>query len=150
ESVSALDFDSAAGTWSVAPGNNYILNPGYEADRVLQTDVAGWTNSGTGYGNVSTSHNPGNWHFHHLNTAAYTATTEQLVTGLPAATYSLSVWYKSSGGQTTARIFARNFGGAEVDANVNTAQSAWTQVIIPNIAVTNGQCDVGFYSVANA
>src|SRR5262249_34508778 len=36
------------------------------------------------------------------------------------------------------------------DANVNTAQSAWTQVTISNIPVTSGMCDVGLYSVANA
>jgi len=150
ESLTVVNFDAAAGTWSVGTGNNYILNPGYEADRVTQTDVAGWTNIGAGYGNVSSSHNPGNWHFHHSNSSAYTATTDQLVTNLPSATYNLSVWYKSSGGQTTARIFARNFGGTEKDSDVSAAQANWTQVTITNIVVTNGQCDVGLYSVAAA
>ncbi|HEU6447583.1 MAG TPA: autotransporter-associated beta strand repeat-containing protein [Verrucomicrobiae bacterium] len=150
QSVTAFSLDAAAGTWSIAPGNNYILNPGYEADRVSQTDVAGWTSTGTGFGNVSGSHNPGNWHFHHSNSGIYTATTHQVVTGLPSATYKLSVWYKSSGGQPTAQIFARNFGGDELDADVSVAQADWTQVVITNIVVTNGQCDVGLYSVANA
>ena len=149
-SVTAFDLDVAAGTWSFAPGNNYILNPGYEADRVSQTQVAGWTSTGTGFGNVSGSHSPGNWHFHHSNDGAYTATTHQLVTGLPAASYKLSVWYKSSGGQPTARIFARNFSGEELNADVNVAQANWTQAVITNIVVTNGQCDVGLESVANA
>lgn len=149
-SVTAFDLDAVTGNWSIAPGNNFILNPGYEADRVSQADVAGWTSSGTGYGDISGSHNPGNWRFHHYNTGIYTATTHQLVTSLPAATYKLSVWYQSSGGQPTAQIFARNFGGAELDANVNIAQSSWTQAVITNIVVTNGQCDVGLYSVANA
>ena len=27
---------------------------------------------------------------------------------------------------------------------------SWTQVTIPNIPVTNGQCTIGFYSVAGA
>jgi len=150
ESLTVVNFDSAAGTWSVGTGNNYILNPGYEADRVTQTDVAGWTNIGAGYGNVASSHNPGNWHFHHSNSSAYTATTDQVVTNLPSATYNLSVWYKSSGGQTTARIFARNFGSIEKDSDVSAVQANWTQATIPNIVVTNGQCDVGLYSVAAA
>ena len=148
ESVTRFDLNAAAGTWSVVPGNNYILNPGFEADRVSQTNVAGWTSTGSGYGNVSGSHSPGRWHFHHTSTNAYSATTDQVVTGLPVGTYTLSVWYKSSGGQATAQIFARNFGGAEIDANVNTPQASWTQIAITNIVATNGQCNVGLYSVA--
>lgn len=150
QSVTKFDLNAAAGTWSVAPGNNYVLNPNFEADRVAQTAVAGWTSSGSGFGNISGSHNPGRWHFHHSNTVAYSATTHQVVTGLPNGTYTVKVWYESSGGQSTARIFARNFGGSQLNANVNTAHSSWTQATISNIAVTNGQCDVGLESVASA
>jgi autotransporter-associated beta strand protein len=150
ESLSQYDLNAAAGTWSVLPGNNFILNPGFEADRVSQTNVAGWNSTGSGFGNAAGSHNPGNWHFRHSNISAYTATTDQLVTGLTNGTYTLSAWYESSGGQATARIFARNFGGAEMDTNVSMAQASWTQVVIPKIPVTNGQCDVGLYSVASA
>jgi hypothetical protein len=149
-SMSKYNFDAGTGLWSVAAGNNYVLNPNYEADRVAQTTVAGWTSTGSGFGNISGSHNPGRWHFHHSNTAAYSATTNQVITGLPNGTYTLKVWYESSGGQSTARIFARNFGGSQLNANVNTAHSTWTQVTISNIAVTNGQCDVGLESVASA
>jgi autotransporter-associated beta strand protein len=150
ESLSQYDLNAAAGTWSVLPGNNFILNPGFEADRVSQTNVAGWNSTGSGFGNAAGSHNPGNWHFRHSNISAYTVTTDQLVTGLTNGTYTLSAWYESSGGQATARIFARNFGGVEMDTNVNTPQASWSQVLIPKIPVTNGQCDVGLYSVASA
>ena len=150
ESITRLNLNAAAGTWSVGDGNNYILNPGYEADRVLQTDVAGWMSTGTGFGNANGSHNPGNFHLRHVGSGAYTATTDQTVTGLTNGTYTLSVWYESSGGQPTAQIFARNFGGSEKDFNVSTAQASWAQATIANIPVTNGQCDVGLYSVANA
>jgi hypothetical protein len=150
KSVTKFNFDASTGVWSVAAGNNYVLNPSYEADRVAQTTVAGWTSTGSGFGNISGSHNPGRWHFHHSNTVAYTATTDQVITGLPNGAYTLKVWYESSGGQATARIFARNFGGSQINANVNTAHSAWTQVTISNIAVTNGQCDVGLESNASA
>ncbi len=150
QSVTEFNLNAAAGTWSVGPGNNYILNPGFEADRVSQTNVAGWVSTGSGYGNASGSHNPGNWHLRHSNISAYTATTDQMVTGLTNGTYTLSAWYQSSGGQPTAQVFARNFGGVEIDANVNTAQSSWTQAVIPKIPIINGQCDVGLYSVASA
>lgn len=72
------------------------------------------------------------------------------MTGLPNGTYTLKVWYQSSGGQSTCRFFARNFGGTEIQANVNTAQSTWSQKTIANIVVTNGTCDVGIYSHASA
>lgn len=150
QSVSKLDLNAAAGTWSVGAGNNYILNPSFEADRVAQTALAGWTSTGTGYGNSSGSHNPGRFFFHHYNTASYTAFTDQIATGLPNGTYTLNVWYRSSGGQSTARFFVRNFGGTEKQFSVTTAKSGWTQATISSIAVSNGQCDVGLYSVASA
>jgi len=146
QSVNKVDFNAAAGTWSVAAGNNYILNPAFEADRVAQTSVAGWTSTGSGFGNASGSHTPGRWHFHHSSTAL----THQVVSGLPNGNYTLKAWYKSSGGQSTARLFARNFGGSEMGANLTTAKSAWTEATVSNINVTNGQCDVGLQSVASA
>lgn len=153
QSVSKFDLNAAAGTWSVVTGNNYILNPNIEADRVAQADIAGWSSSGGtagSYGNISGSRSTGRFRFHHSLASAYDVLTHQTVTGLPTGTYTMTVWYKSSGGQPTARFFVRNFGGTEIQANVNTAQSSWTQVTISNIAVTNGQCDVGIYSHANA
>ena len=149
-SVSKWDLNAAAGTWSVAAGNNYILNPNYEADRVAQTAVAGWTSTGSGYGNLLGSHNPGRWSFHHYSASAFNAFTNQIVTGLPNGTYTLKVWYKSGGGQPTARFFVRNFGGTEKQFSVTTARSAWTEATISSIVVTNGQCDVGLYTVGNA
>ena len=72
------------------------------------------------------------------------------MTGLPNGTYTLKVWEKSSGGQTTAQIYVKNYGGSELDAAINTSISSWTQITVPNIQVTNGQAQIGLYSVANA
>jgi hypothetical protein len=154
-SVSKFNFDAAAGTWSVAQGNNYVLNPSFEADRVSQSALAGWTtDSGAtsgSFGNANSGRgHTGNWFFHHSLGSSYSALTHQTVTGLPNGTYTLKVWFRSSGGQSTCRIFARNFGGTEIQSNINTAQSSWSQRTISGINVTNGQCDVGVYSVASA
>ena len=46
-SLSEFTLDAANGSWSVGKGNNYVLNPGFEADRVRQTGVAGWVSSWT-------------------------------------------------------------------------------------------------------
>lgn len=158
-SVSKWDFNAAAGTWSVAAGNNYVANPSFEADRVSQTTVAGWSNwtnltTGTPTSNKSGGHT-GNWAAQHSFTSAYSAATHQIVKGpngaaLPSGTYTLTAWVKSSGGQPTAQLFVKSFGGAEIDAAVNTAIGSWTKFTLSNIAITNGQADVGFFSVANA
>lgn len=152
-SVSKYNFDAAAGTWSAATGNNYVLNPTFEADRVSQTALAGWstwTNVATDpNSNVSGGHT-GRWSIQQTSTSPYSASRHQVVTGLPSGTYTLTAWVKSSGGQNTAQVFVKSYGGSEIDASIKSALSSWTKITIPNINVTNGQCDVGVYSIANA
>jgi hypothetical protein len=153
-SMSSWSFDAAAGTWSVGPDNNFALNPSFEADRVAMTQPAGWTTStttsgATPYSNVSGGHT-GNWSWQLSSTAAYQATLNQAVTGLPNGTYTLSVWAKSSGGQMTANLYAKGFGGTEMDAALTKAMSGWTQVTITGIAVSNGTCQIGVTTTASA
>ena len=154
-SMSAWSFNAAAGTWSVGPDNNYALNPSFEADRVTMTEPAGWTTSTTTgggvtpYTNVSGGHT-GNWGWQLASTAAYQATLNQAVTGLPNGTYTLSVWAKSTGGQTSANLYASGYGGAEKDASLTKAMSGWTQVSITGIAVSNGACQIGVSTTAAA
>jgi hypothetical protein len=155
QSVSEWYLNAAAGTWSVGPDNNYALNPSFEADRVARAQPAGWTTTTTSsggitpYTNVSGSHT-GNWSWQLDHTAAYQATLNQAVANLPNGTYTLSVWAKSTGGQTTAQLFAKGFGGAEKDASLTKAMTAFTLVSIPGIAVTSGQCQIGVTTTAGA
>lgn len=153
-SVSKWGLDAAAGTWSVASGNNYVLNPSFEADRVSQIALAGWTTWYSGStdpnSNYSDHYLPGRFCAVQTSTAAYSASRYQTVTGLTNGTYTLKAWVKSSGGQTTCQVYAKNFGGTEIDYSIKTAISSWTQVTISNISVTNNQCQVGVYSVAGA
>ncbi|MHA6532072.1 family 43 glycosylhydrolase [Paenibacillus sp. BAC0078] len=152
-SLSEFNLDATAGTWSVGSGNNYALNPSYEADRVAQTALAGWTNwtnaAADPNSNVLGGHT-GRWSAQQSGTAAYSTSRYQNLTNLPNGTYTLKVWVQSSGGQMAAQIFVKNYGGAEKNAAINTAIGSWTQVTIPNINVTNGSAQIGVYSVANA
>ena len=158
-SLSKVDFTASTGVWAVGAGNNYILNPTYEADRVSQTALAGWANwtnlsGATPYSNKSGGHT-GNWAAQHTYTSAYQASTHQVVKGpdgaaLPSGTYTLTCWVKSSGGQSTCQIFVKSYGGSELDYALNSAIGSWTKVTISNINITNGQADVGLWSVANA
>jgi hypothetical protein len=153
-SVSQFNLDAATGTWTVGAGNNYILNPSFEADRVAQNDLAGWTNW-TNLTGVIPNYNAlgghtGRWSMMQSHTAAYSASRYQTVSGLPNGSYTLKAWVKSSGGQSIAQLFAKNYGGSERDVSINSAIASWQQVTISNIAVTAGKIDVGIYSVANA
>jgi hypothetical protein len=147
-SLSQWNVDAAAGTWSVDSGNNYVLNPSAEADRVAQTTLAGWTNSGGVGGNKSGGHT-GRWAFTQRSSSAYNASTYQNIS-LPNGTYTLSAWVQSSGGQTAASIFAKNFGAGELTASINKSMSSWTKVSVLGITVTTGSIQVGFSSDANA
>ncbi|MFB9690531.1 family 43 glycosylhydrolase [Amycolatopsis plumensis] len=148
-SLSQWTVDAAAGTWAVGRGNNHVLNPSAEADRVAQNDLAGWTISGgTVNGNKQGGHT-GRWAFAQSSSSAYNASRYQNIS-LPNGTYTLSAWVKSSGGQKKATIFAKNFGSSELSASISQALGSWTKVTVPNIAVTNGSIQVGVFSDANA
>ena len=154
QSLSQFNLDAATGAWTVGAGNNYALNPSFEADRVAQTGLAGWLNwtnlaDGNPNRNVLGGHT-GRWAVQHTHTAAYSASRRQELTGLPNGTYTLKAWVKSSGGQSIARVYVKDYGGAELVYSVNAPLSSWTQVTIPDIAVSNGKATFGIYSVANA
>ena len=154
-SVSQFNLDAATGVWTVGAGNNYILNPSFEADRVAQNDLAGWST----WTNLTSGANPnsnvlgghtGRWSMKLSYTTSYSASRYQSLTGLPNGTYTLKAWVMSSGGQSIAQIFVKNFGGSELNVGFNTAISNWQQVTISNIVVSNGKIDLGLYTVASA
>ncbi|EWM10140.1 family 43 glycosylhydrolase [Kutzneria sp. 744] len=147
-SLNEWNIDAAAGTWSVGSGNNHVLNPSAEADRVAQTALAGWTNSGAANGNHLGGHT-GRWALSQRSSSAYNASMYQNIS-LPNGTYTLSAWVESSGGQKTANIFVRNFGAGEMDHSINQSIGGWTKVSITGITVTNGTIQVGVSSNAGA
>ena len=147
-SLSQWNVDAAAGTWSVGSGNNYVLNPSFDADRVTQTALAGWTNSGGVGGNRSGGHT-GRWSFTQRSSSAYTASTYQNIS-LANGTYTLSAWVQSSGGQQAAAIFAKDFGAGTLNTSIAKPMSGWTKVSVTGITVTTGSIQVGVSADANA
>ena len=133
QSMSEWAINATTGAWSVGPGNNYVLNPSFEADRVAMTQPAGWvTSSGT---NVTGGHT-GRWSWQLTGTSSL----DQAIAGLSNGTYTLSAWVKSSA--AGAQLYAKGFGGTDKTAAIGAA-TAWTSVSITGIAVSNGQCSVG-------
>lgn len=132
-----------------AQSANLLTNPGFESG--ASQSPSGWTESGTTAASKSDSGSAhsGTYKGTFWRTSSYTVGIHQTRTGLTNGTYTLRAWVKSGGGQNTARMEAKNCGGAQQNYNLPTTNN-WTQITISNINVTNNQCTVGFYSVASA
>jgi hypothetical protein len=133
QSLSEWSIDVVTGAWSVGPGNNYVINPSFEADRVTVAQPAGWTTaSGT---NVTSSHT-GRWSWQ----LSGTSSLEQSLTNLPNGTYTLSAWVKSDA--AGAQLYANGFGGTDAKSGIAVV-SSWTNISMTGIAVSNGKCNIG-------
>ncbi|RZK24663.1 MAG: T9SS type A sorting domain-containing protein [Hymenobacter sp.] len=134
-----------------------LVNPGFELDGAAVGAPTGWltttgagTNANADYTEANGGTHGGTYHGTHYRPDAYSVYTYQVVAGLPNGTYKLSAWVKSSGGQTQALLRAQNFGGTALSTAIAASTSTWVQVSVSGIAVTNGQCEIGFYSNALA
>ena len=132
-----------------------VANPGFEADGVATDTPTGWqttagagTNGNADYTESYAGAHSGTYHGTHYRPDSYEVYTYQTVTNLPAGTYALRAWMKSSGGQPLAQLQAKNYGGAPLATNVGATSGNWVQVEVKGIAVSNGQCEIGFYSKA--
>ena len=116
-------------------GNNYALNPSFEADRVAVTTPAGWTASNGS--NLAGGHT-GRWSWQITGVGSL----DQQVATLPKGTYSLSAWVKGSGA-TGASLYAKGFGGTDSSTSLANANGQWSNVSLTGIAVSNGKCQIG-------
>ncbi len=152
-SLSAWNLDAQTGTFTVGSGNNWVLNPGFEADRVLQTALAGWTDSTDQAafpgGNVAAGHT-GRYALVQSDSVAYRAKQSQPITGLPAGRYTLSAWVRSSGGQNTCVVYALTSTGDAYDLDASGTIPDWKQLAVSGIPVTDGRLEVGVRSLAHA
>lgn len=154
-SLTRWSLDAVTGAWSIAPGNNYVLNPSFEADRVSQSTLAGWVNAtdvsgGDPNGNLTGNAHSGKFCMQQKYATDYSAGMSQTITGLPAGDYTLSAWVRSSGGQKTATIAAKDFGSDDLAVSIARPIDRWTLVTIPGIHVTKGTCTVAILSDAHA
>jgi hypothetical protein len=134
-SLSAWTINVATGTWAVAPGNNWVMNPTFEADRISVTTPVGWTaTSGTN----SNTKRTGNWSWQLTGTAAL----RQTIASLPNGTYTLAVYARSSA--AGASLYAKNFGPAEKTVPI-PAGNSFASVTLADITVTTGQAEIGVH-----
>lgn len=151
--LSQWRLDAETGEWSVGEGNNYLSNPQFDADRVDLNCLTGWECSdnvgGSATGNVKDRIYSGKYSARHSANADYIAKMKQTVTDLPDGVYTLRASVKSSGGQNECKLYA-NADGTEYSTSLKSPMNSWTEVVIKNITVTNGECEIGLYSDANA
>jgi hypothetical protein len=89
-SLSAWTLNATTGSWTVAPENNWVLNPSFEADRIPVNTPVGWSASSSS--NVEDGYS-GRWSFQ-LNGSA---NLSQGIADLPNGTYTFTVWARSDG-----------------------------------------------------
>ncbi|NDI34110.1 carbohydrate-binding protein [Chengkuizengella sediminis] len=88
----------------------------------------------------------GNYKLVHWSSSDYQQLTSQIL-DVPNGTYKASVWVRSGGGQNELHLFAKGYGGEELQTVIGSEpESTWTQYLIENIQVTEGQLEIGIWS----
>jgi mannan endo-1,4-beta-mannosidase len=141
---------TVAVTFKVGP-TNLLTNPSFEYDGAATQTPYGWTewNAPTASYTENITPKTGTYNLAHWASSAYQVSTYKALTGLQNGLYTFRAWVRSSGGQSATYINAKNYGGAEKQAAIPTT-STYTLVSITDINVTNGTCEISFYSNANA
>ena len=135
------------------PSDGLVFNPGFEYTAATQTPLGWTTTANTGNADADFTQNYGQaslYQLAHQKASAYQVRTFQLLAAVPNGTYTLRAWAQSSGGQNVCQLYANGFGSAEQSANITDTNGSWARIQVPNITVTNGQCEIGLRSDANA
>ena len=136
------------------PSKNLVSNSSFEKDAIINnpTDWSVWLQNGTDASTVKTEWGgfDGNYKLTFYNENDYGGSIYKTITGLENGTYSLSAWVMSSGTQDIEQLYAKNYGGNELISKLPISDIGWNKVTIDNIKVTNGKCEIGLYTIANA
>jgi len=144
-SLSQWQLNATTGEWRAGPANNYVLNPNFQADRVIITPVTGWTSfSDSGTSAIVTNVNGGaNGSRFALQVGAaqsYSGGVRQRI-DVPAGTYKLSAFAKTSGSLSTAQVTVTDAGGAVRTLTI-PASSGFTRRELADIPLAAGTATV--------
>lgn len=132
-------------------GDNLVKNSGFElgggsappswtVTRVIGNEWTTWAYADGGQGSSASKFGVGS------SSSAFDATVSQKISGLENGVYRLEAWAYIKGSIKTTYIYAKGFGGEELNATVNATN--WERIVIDNIYVDNGECEIGLHSVA--
>jgi hypothetical protein len=128
-----------------------LQNASFQLDGPNTQEISGWKTwpgaDGTGADadRVERGGHGGDYRAGHFKATDYQVGTYQTVTGLVNGRYTLSAWVRSSGGQEAAYLEVKDFGAPVRRVDIPGTNN-WVQIVVRDIAVTNGQATVGFYS----
>jgi hypothetical protein len=133
-----------------------LENPGFETG--LRQDIPGWEESGrttASYIRRDAPHS-GVGRLGHSSWSDFEVTTYQLLSPIENGTYTLGVWVdRVSGTYNSQYLFVRGHSARDPDDEMTevidlATSSDYQQVVIDNIQVTSGQCEIGVYTHAKA
>ncbi|MCE6998746.1 family 43 glycosylhydrolase [Saccharothrix sp. S26] len=144
-SVSQWQFNITTGEWRVGPDNNYVLNPDFQADRVSVSTLTGWTNfRESGPTSFVTNNVAGaNGSRFAMQVGAgqsYAGGARQRIT-IPAGTYKMSLYAKTSGSLSAAQMTVTDAAGNARTLNI-PASSGFTRRELANIPLAAGTATV--------
>ena len=144
-SVSQWQFNITTGEWRVGPNNNYVLNPDFQADRVAVSTLTGWTNfRESGPSSFVTNNVAGaNGSRFAMQVGAgqsYAGGARQRIT-IPAGTYKMSLYAKTSGSLSAAQMTVTDAAGNTRTLNI-PASSGFTRRELANVPLSAGAATV--------
>lgn len=158
DNLTLFDFNGRALTSMVLlnqPKPNLLTNPSFESDGYTNTPTGWnvWLNNSQNSQVIKTESSnafDGNYKLTFWHNTDYSCSIYKTFTGLENGTYTFSVWAMTNGGQNTLQLYAKNYGGSELNKTISTSDVNWNRFTIDKIKVTNNRCEIGIYTVAGA
>lgn len=124
-------------------------NGGFESNGAAVASPSNWTSSGTTAADYTESGGrSGTYRLTHYSSAAYTVKTSQTLTGLAAGSYTLSLFVKSGGGQSSVNAGLEGCGGTDRKTFLPVTAD-WLKIVV-STTVAGGSCTIALSSTASA
>lgn len=137
------------------PTENLLSNISFENDGITNTPTNWivWLSSSSATDSVKTEYGyayDGDYKLTFWDDAAYSCSVYKTFTNLPNGTYQFSVWAMTNGEQDILQLYAKNYGGNEINTAITTSDINWNIFTIDEIVVTNNTLEIGVYTEAGA
>lgn len=145
-SLSSWQLNAVTGQWRVAPKNNYLLNPNFEADRIVVSDPTGWTVGDSQSASAAvTTVSPGNGTSRfaaRLGSASPFDTALYQDDTIPRGTYDFEARVQITPGLTSARIVLTTSRGTITSRPLENLTPGWHDVSLSSLALPAGSARI--------
>lgn len=134
----------AIGTITVQGSTNLVSNPGFESGDSRHWTITGDSSAVKVVADSANAHEGSTYALHYSLPQAMPFSATQTITGLANGSYTLKAWSHGGGGESSMKLFAKDYGGEEISENiVNAGWLVWQHPILMNIEVTNNTAGAG-------